>query len=242
MSETPIDPTDERVVDYVAGTMPAAERTAFTADMARDPALAARVREWEEALVPLAQSVSPVSPSAGLWLRIAAGLGVATPSAGQYGASGLADLENLRRSRAIWRGIAAASGALAASLALFVVSDRLLPQSPKPGLVAVVNRSGELPALLIRVDPTAGTVQVRSLATETPAGHSLELWSIVGQEKPRSLGLIQPGATRVSVAESDRARLAGATLAVTVEPAGGTGDRGPTGPVVYSGKLVPERD
>lgn len=241
MSETPLNPDDERIVDYVAGAMPSAERAAFTAAMARDVGLLARVREWEEALVPLAESVAPVSPSTGLWLRITAGLGVG-PAVIQGGFAQAKDVLALQRSRSVWRGIAAGSGALAASLALFIASERLLPQAPKPGLVAVVNRSGELPALIIRVDPTAGTVQVRSLATETPAGHSLELWSIVGQEKPRSLGLIQPGATRVSVAENDRARLSGATLAVTVEPAGGTGDRGPTGPVVYSGKLVAERE
>lgn len=242
MSETPLHPDEERIVEYVAGTMNAAERAAFATELLRDPSLSSRVRAWEEALVPLAESVAPVAPSPGLWRRLAEGLGTATPVLIEGGRADAADVAALRRSRTVWRRVAAATGAMAAALALFIAGERLRPQAPKPGLVAVVNRSGELPALLIRVDQRAGTVQVRSLAAETPAGRSLELWSIVGQEKPRSLGLIQPGATRVSIAESDRARLAGATLAVTVEPAGGTGDRGPTGPVVYSGKLVPEAE
>lgn len=240
MSAAADHPADERIVEYVAGTLPSGERAAFADELAADPALASRVRGWEDALAPIAESVPPVEPSTGMWLRIAASLGAVVPR--PAGGPDPAALAALRRSRGFWRGLAAGAGAVAAALAVFVAGERLLPQAPKPGLVAVVNRSGELPALIIRVDQQAGTVQVRSLATETPAGHSLELWSIVGREKPRSLGLIAPGATRVAIPESDRARLDGATLAVTVEPAGGTGDKGPTGPVVYSGKLVPERE
>ena len=139
----------------------------------------------------------------------------------------------------MWRGATAGVTGLAAALALYIGADRL-GGAPPPGLVAVVNRSGELPALIVRVDPRAGIVQVRELAAETPAERSLELWSILPGGAPRSLGLVAPGATRVSVPEADRARLDGATVAVSVEPRGGSPTGSPTGPVVYSGRLVSE--
>lgn len=240
MSTVP-DPADGRAVEYALGTLPFADREALAREMAGDPALAAEVREWETRLAVLVDGVAPVEPSAGLWGRIAQAIGSAPVAAATNVVS--FELERLRRSRTIWRGVATGAAALAACLAVVLASDRLAPaSSPGAGLVAVVNRSGELPALIVRVDPAAGTVQVRALAAETPNGRSLELWSIVGSDAPHSLGTLGIGATRVSVPSADRRRLDGATLAVSVEPPGGSPTGGPTGPVVYSGKLVAERD
>jgi anti-sigma-K factor RskA len=47
-------------------------------------------------------------------------------------------------------------------------------------------------------------------------------------------------AARIVLAAGEAGRLEGATIAVTVEPKGGSPTGNPTGPVVYSGKLVPE--
>lgn len=243
MSGDPIHPRDPEAAEYVLGTLPAAEREALEREMLRDPSLARLVRSWEERLAPLAEHVPSLEPSPTLWASILAaiGQGQAAPSAGNVVPfPAAADLAALRRSRTLWRGAALAAASIAATLAAFIMAPGLLPSRPSSPLVAVVNRSGELPALIVRVDPRAGTVQVRAVAPEIPAGHSLELWSIVGSGAPHSLGILAAGAPRVSVPAQDRARLDGATIAVTVEPSGGSPTGGPTGPVVYSGKLFVE--
>jgi anti-sigma-K factor RskA len=90
------------------------------------------------------------------------------------------------------------------------------------------------------VDTRAGLVTVRSVGAETPADHSLELWYIAAAGgTPRSLGLVdQKRRQAVLPAAARTGDLAGATLAVSVEPPGGSKTGAPTGPVIYSGKLI----
>ena len=235
MTAEPIHPRDEDAAEYVLGTLGPTEREAFARDMAADIGLARAVRAWEGRLAPLASGLPEVAPSAALWDRIAAGIG--GPARGEVVA--LAAFEALRRSRTRWRVLATGAGALAASLLAALLLPRFGPTPDRSALLAVVNRSGELPALIVRVDLTGGTVQVRSLAAERPSGRSLELWSILPGEAPRSLGLVAGDVTRLVIPAGARAP-EGATIAVTLEPAGGAPGGVPTGPVVYSGKLVPE--
>jgi anti-sigma-K factor RskA len=67
-----------------------------------------------------------------------------------------------------------------------------------------------------------------------------QLWLIAGQDKPRSLGLIEPGKAKVIALPLDvMARMsAGAKLAVSIEPEGGSKDpNGPSGPIIGLGEL-----
>jgi anti-sigma-K factor RskA len=82
-------------------------------------------------------------------------------------------------------------------------------------------------------------VQVRSLAAEAPPDRSLQLWYVGANAPPRSLGLLTE-ADRLSLPAALRGATEGATLAVSVEPKGGSPTGSPTGPVVYSGRLVRE--
>jgi len=70
------------------------------------------------------------------------------------------------------------------------------------------------------------------------ATRSAELWVIAGDGVPHSLGLLPAGGGRMPVSSANRARLAaGATLAVSLEPIGGSPTGLPTGPVVATGAL-----
>ena len=248
-------PRDAEAAEYVIGTLPLNERLAFERDMALDASLVQVVRSWEDLLAPLSEALPTVEPSASTWQAIHTAIGVRAVDAPDRRASAApstsgqviawpvsSELKRLRRSRGMWRAATMAVGALAASLAVFVAYDGLWPEPAQERLVAVVNRSGELPALIVRVDPRAGLVHVRAVAAETPPDHSLELWSIVGTGAPRSLGLVSSGQGRRPIPAADRGHLQGATLAVSVEPPGGSKTGGPTGPVVYQGKLVPDVD
>jgi anti-sigma-K factor RskA len=230
-------PRDDEAAEYAIGTLGPAERQAFEAAMVRDPALAVAVRAWEDRLAPLAEATPSVTPSDAVWSRISAQLASGPSDTVIPFRSDAASLQRLRRSRALWRGLAAGAASLAAALALFIAVERAGPEST---LLAVVNRSGDLPALVVRVDPRAGLVQVRALAVETPAGRDLELWSIAGTDAPRSLGVLRGGATRIALQQGAASLHGGETLAVTVEAVGGSPTGAPTTQPVYSGRLIAE--
>src|SRR5262249_45890961 len=77
-----------------------------------------------------------------------------------------------------------------------------------------------------------------TLLTSDP--RAIELWLILPNQRPRSLGLIPPGQPiRLSIPPDLAGRLTpDAGLAVSLEPPGGSPTGQPTGPVIASGKLT----
>lgn len=239
--------------EYVLGTLHADERTVFASVLTHDRAMRELVEAWQNRLAPLCAAVEETPPPADVWERIEATLD-ANPSrpftAIKRGRAGtqaqvFATIERgrfdmqaaLRRSRNRWRSLAAVATALAATLAIFIADREFLrPGAVQPSYVAVVNRGGDEPALIVRVDLGSGQVFVRPVATETPAGKSLELWYIGTGKAPKSMGLIDKGPVRLPLPAG--VTLDKATFAVTVEPQGGSPTGGPTGPIVYSGQLI----
>jgi hypothetical protein len=170
-----------------------------------------------------------------------------------------------RRARR-WRRVAVLAGAIAAVLvALIVVSQvdpavippggfhipQLLAQGPAPQapaaappssrLVAVLQQEPSMPAFLLTVDPASKTLTVRRIAAKEQAGHSYELWLIASSSaKPVPLGLV--GAAEYTQqplpADLDADAVRGATYAVSFEPEGGSKTGAPTGPILFTGKLV----
>ncbi len=228
----PEDP-DGTAGEYVLGTLPPEERAAFARALAGDAALRALVSGWEERLAPLAVATVPVAPRPGTWSDIAARIGAKPEPAGG------AQIIRWERAARRWRLATVAAGSLAAGLALWIAAG------PRPAVqgaqyLAVVDRGGALPALIVRVDLGSGLVQVRSLAAETPPDRSLELWYVGAGASPRSLGLVTDASARLALPAALREGAEGGTLAVSVEPKGGSPTGAPTGPVLYSGKLVRE--
>jgi anti-sigma-K factor RskA len=177
-----------------------------------------------------------------LWQRIEALVaGQALPRAGSVVPLSAA---RLKRSVAIWRSTAVAATAVAAASLVWIVAGGILNPPANPGgrYVAVVDANGTEPALIAEVDTGRGTIRVRSLQTETPAGRSLELWHIPDGQAPHSLGVLKVGATAQSIREAIPPESVAGKIAVTVEPEGGSPSGAPTGPVVYSGQLLPMDD
>jgi anti-sigma-K factor RskA len=71
------------------------------------------------------------------------------------------------------------------------------------------------------------------------AGKSLELWILPPSGNPRSLGIIPGGQISLPLDRQAAADLARGALAVSLEPAGGSPTGQPTGPVLYSGPVLP---
>jgi anti-sigma-K factor RskA len=176
-----------------------------------------------------AAAAAPEMPAAELGAGLAVGLEEALAVQTRY----------LRARITRWRLATAAATALAAGLAVFaVLGPRFLPPDSAAQYLAVVNANGDLPPLLVRVDLARGELAVEPIGLQPAPGKSHELWAIAGNVKPVSLGLVTRDRRSVTLgAEAMRDR--SLTLAVSVEPEGGSPTGQPTGPVVLTGKLVP---
>ncbi len=225
--------TDVTAAELALGLLEGDERAVALRRLLAEPAFAREVEAWRVHFAQLFDLWPGVEAPADLVERIDASLG--GPAAG-----------GSRRSRLPWPLLAIASSALAACL-LVVVAIRPEP-APAPVVFtqAPVERSG--PVLVASLgsgktpiatfyDPTKGAMRIAA-SPETPADRVAELWVIGADGVPHSLGLLARQATAMTVPAANRARLAaGAVLAISVEPIGGSPTGLPTGPVVAKGAL-----
>ena len=163
-----------------------------------------------------------------------------------------------------WRAATLVAGVIAACLLAVVVVQEtnpdLLPAalqskaktvevvktvevpSPRPAeFVAVLQNDADSPAFLLTFDLDKRMLTVRAVGAERQSGKSYELWLVSDKyAAPRSLGVIgtAPYTVRPTAPEYDAVTLNRATYAVSLEPEGGSPTGTPTGPVLYSGRLM----
>ena len=219
-------PDDELLAaEYALGVLAAPERAEAARRLAREPAFAARVAAWEARLAPWAGEIEEVAPPPRVWEAIAAALPApAAPRA------------SLWQSLAFWRVIALASTLAAACLAVVVYLGVF--NAPAP-LTATIEGGGAR-RFVATVDLKRATVAVVPASFSADATRVPELWLIPPGGKPLAVGLLR--ADRAVVIAIPPALLArtesGATLAVSLEPPGGSPTGAPTGPVIGAGKLT----
>jgi anti-sigma-K factor RskA len=235
--------TDEPDIDmlaaeYVLGTLPADERAAVALRLAHDKPLAAAIAAWEMRLAPLSETVAAREVPSHIWDRIVARIdGLARASGGTVSDIGIME-RRVRR----WKTATAVVSALAASLLLFVgIRETTRPHQEK-SLVAVLQKDAQSPAFLVSVDLEQKRLTIRAVSAPPHPGKSYELWLVHDELKtPRSLGVIGDGAFTVvqpKLAAYAPKTIEQATLAVSLEPEGGSPTGAPTGPVLFSGKLI----
>ncbi|MCB1475619.1 MAG: anti-sigma factor [Rhodobiaceae bacterium] len=223
---------DQRAAEYVLGTLPPEERAAVALEARTNAGLAAEIAWWQARLSPLADMIEPVAPPPHLRDRILARANM--PSAANDKV-----VAGLRRRLRYWQAGAAAAGIAAVILAGTMLTGPLASFGKRGDTyVAMVTQDGQTPAMLVSVDTKSGQVQVLPLRVERPAGHSLEIWYIAGENAPRSVGLLGDGDTLTSLRVSGIPLAESGVFALTVEPPGGSPSGKPTGPVVYSGTLI----
>jgi anti-sigma-K factor RskA len=175
-----------------------------------------------------------------------------------------ADVIVLARRVRRWRGIAALAGTVAAALAALVVAREYRPDllpapirpkpliqvvekpvevpSPRPAqYVAVLQKDPSSPAFLLTFDLDRHSLAVRRVGADKQTGKSYELWLISDKfSGPQSLGLIGSDefTVRPESAVLDPVTLSAATYAVSLEPEGGSPSGAPTGPVLFTGRLI----
>jgi anti-sigma-K factor RskA len=190
----------------------------------------------------------------------AAAADVAQPDAAADSSNVVAFSRQVRR----WRGIARVSSALAAALiALIAVQvtrpellpEGLRPKAPPPRIVevqapaattpaqyvALLQKDSASPAFILTVDAASKNFTVRKVGATPEPGKSFELWLVSDKlQRPRSLGVIGGNdfTTRQALASYDTDTVNQATYAVSVEPERGSPTGQPTGPIVFTGKLI----
>ena len=160
-----------------------------------------------------------------------------------------------------WRSMAMLMRAIAALLAIYVVAAQFCARSDAASdgparaghrplrlrrscaarLVAVLQREPNSPAFLLTVDPQSRTLVVRRVSATAEQGRSYELWLIAkGAPAPKSLGLVGSDefTQRTIPGNFDLATLRSAQLRGFAGAAGGSPSGVPTGPVLFTGKIV----
>ncbi len=226
----PADGGNLVAAEYVLGVLSAAERREVERRLTLEPALASEVAFWEERLGRLADTVAPVSPPPNAWSRIEAAIG----------APASARPASIWQSLAFWRSFAIGSATLAAASIATLAYIGLVPTA-RPALIATLAGSAGQPNFVAAITATGNSLVVVPAALLTNDPRAVELWLIpAGETRPRSLGLIQPGQPiRLNIPPDLAGRLTpDATLAVSLEPPGGSPTGLPTGPVIAASKLA----
>jgi anti-sigma-K factor RskA len=141
---------------------------------------------------------------------------------------------SLRRSVRRWRFASLAAAAAAVVLAVFVAVERSRPVQTE--YVAMLTPDGGAPAFVLTVDTASNTLSIRRVVEEAPVtGRSYELWAVEPGQQAVSLGVVDT----VNYSRDLPYAPDGLVFAISDEPAGGSPTGVATGPIVYSGPLVP---
>jgi anti-sigma-K factor RskA len=222
------DLADALAADYVIGTLRGAARRRFEALLPAHAELRQATVAWHERLMPLTAVLPPVQPSSEVWRRISDRL----DRRKQESAGGA------WQRLAFWRGLTAFASVAAIGLALLLGNPRAVP----PPIVVVLAATDAAASgaatspIVASISGDGKTLVTRPIVpVAMRADRSLELWAVPKDGAPRSLGVLPNNGGVVALPGRV---LAGAdTLAVTVEPAGGSPTGAPTGPIVYAGKF-----
>ncbi|WP_127144429.1 anti-sigma factor [Pelagibacterium montanilacus] len=227
---TPPEDRDVRAGELVLGLLEGSELDAARRAVETDPEFAQAVARWQADMARFDDAYEEVAPPARVYEGVEARLfATARPAARWYD------------SLAFWRASTAAAALVAAiGIGLYVWTPEPAPQTePQRMVAALAPTEGEMSALAFY----SGEEDVlRFSLTSGPAGpdNDYELWAIVGEDAPVSLGVVSPGeGTTVALSPQTRALLdRGVALAVSLEPAGGSPTDGPTGPVLALGTVT----
>ncbi|MBL0371751.1 anti-sigma factor [Rhizobium sp. KVB221] len=237
MSEKPQDwdrSRDEIISgEYVLGVLSETDRRRVEARIATDPKFAMQVRRWQENLADFNDDYQEVKPSPLVHAKIEQHL--------------FGDANDARPARVLqalwgsvffWRGLAAAALVAAVGIGVAGRSDFLGTSQPEKPLVAELTGMDSPMSLLATYDFASGRLSVTPAALRQDQPKSLEVWLIEDGKPPASLGVLpDSGRGDIVIEASFRdAFTTGKTIAITVEPLGGSPSGKPTGPMIAFGK------
>lgn len=194
-----------------------------------DPAFSDLVAAWDARFTQLTLAIPAVEPPAGLFRKIAAEAYAESP-------------------KRIWQklgivpaflGAAAAALVLVLALNIGWIGGADAPVPTLAARIAAQDDSLVVAAAYVEDGPEGGRLFVERQVGTAPEGRDLQLWFIAGDAAPVSLGILNTnGDIEELVIPADlRDRVAGATLAISEEPIGGSPTGAPTGEVLAAGSV-----
>jgi len=226
---------------YVLGTMSWRARRRFDELFAEHADVRAAVYDLEQTLLPSIWNLAPVEPSELVWRRIARDLG--------FGKS-----QQRPPSRSVaWPVLA---GALAVAIVAVSLGWWRELQRPPETVVETVVQTETVtvePEVAVISDEDGNALWVAlvyedlqrvdidvTTAPDATAVNDYELWILAGDGTPASMGILpQTGQASLNLSPVALAALStGNTLAVSLEPPGGSPQPAPSGPVLYTAPLL----
>lgn len=226
--------TPERIerlaAEYALGTLKGGARRRFERWMMESWSIRQEVWYWEKKLAPLASAVPAETPPARVWQRIEERLwpDAATTVTHKGGLNWL------------WAGWSLAATAIVLVLAVVLVQQ---PSAPERPLLsgAVVQEDTKGPLWLVSERGEPGRLSLRPVAASpADADKDYELWVVPDDGNPMSLGVIPVGKDTLQITLTPEARAAleaSKTLAISLEPKGGSPSGAPTGPILHITRL-----
>jgi anti-sigma-K factor RskA len=238
---------DGLAAEYVLGSLSLAERAQVDTRRRRDATLDRAVKAWERRLGPLGAATPGIEPPPELFAKITSRL----PSADRPAGATVIAMSGRRRG-GVGRAIAVGTSALAACLVLAIALLLLKVPATPTKLVAELHRSAGTAAdegagakgpaaLTVTIDLGAHSMVVKPVSLRATPRRSFELWLLRGGGAPPvSLGLVSHSApTTVPWRENfPTSGLVDDSLALSLEPEGGSPVGAPTGPILFVGKLA----
>jgi anti-sigma-K factor RskA len=209
--------------EYVLGTLHGRARARFKRVIGASLPARRAVLGWEKQIAPLARAVPAVEPPPHVWAQIETAIG--------------SRASRPTRGAGIWPALAASLAALAVLFGGLYISEQ---QRVEQAQYVAVIADQTTPIWLLQAfteELRVNTVNDRPI----PAANSYELWMLPGGgAAPVSLGLLPvTGNTALPLDAQALAVLAQTmTLAVSLEPAGGSPTGAPTGPVLFTAPLL----
>jgi anti-sigma-K factor RskA len=258
---------DRLAAAHALGTLRGGARRRFESLARHDPRLRALALTWQERIAAMTELQPQQGPGPQVWKRIelelrrervAAAAPTSMPAA-KVGwrllwawpaatlAGALATLAAVVVSVQLASSLREREGALAQAQAERSVAVRQNAQlvsqlgaTPQIRYVAVLQDERSAPAVLVTFDVRGSTLTLRRVGDfREGAERSLQLWALPASGGPRSLGVLGEGGV-VRLATEEQAVREVPALAISLEPKGGVpSERGPTGPVLFKGALLP---
>lgn len=237
---------------YVLGVMGRLARRRFSRLLDEDPRVADSVYAVESNLAPLAWDLPQEAPSALVWRRIVrqAGLGSRRPEpapvrspetdgAGRWRLIGMAaSIAFVASSIGWWQASTRPPEVVVETVVETVTEEVPVPLEPAVGIVT--NEGGDA-IWVARIYDTLERAEISvSKLPEPRDNNDYQLWLLKDDGVPVSLGLLPQSGTRTLSLDpfAMEALGQGSTLAVSLEPLGGSPELVPTGPVLYTAALL----
>lgn len=249
------DEDDLRLAEYALGVLDHEARAQVLQQAQDHPLFAAELAQWEHRFAPLIEDIEPVAPPPEVWHRIQHQLGFDDAPLSPRSARSNGVWNNVRFWRWLGVGTSGAFVALIAAVATTLVQfqsnddrglagwlDRLRTPAAAPSNYRVAN--------LVQTSGATAWIATLDVATSrlivVPAGDShiatdraAELWLVPLEGKPVALGLLtNRGPAILTLPDAVAKAFADkSSLAVSLEPTGGSPTGQPTGPILAQGAV-----